>query len=584
MTLGVVLLIVSTLVSLTPPWMLKLIIDGFLGDEPVPGFLNRLATALSVSHYKIALLTVLAGGLLLMQLVSALATVYSMYLLVAVGLRMVFRLRCELFGHIQKLSLRFHDSTTVGDSLYRVTWDSYAAQALFNSGLVPALTALVGLAGIGGSMFTRDWLVMLAGLGVGLPLLALVRWMDRPMTSHSMRVQERESEVSTRVQETLSGIRAVQAFGREGFETERFRREAESSLVANLRLTVLQTASQAAVGVLLAAGTALVVWFGCYRGLTAGDVTMMVLYVGMLFKPLESLAYTAASIQGSVAGARRVFHILDQQPGVANAPDAVELSRRAAGQLTFDSVSFEYAPGQPVLKDISLELPAGATVALVGPSGAGKTTLVSLIMRFYDPNRGRILLDGQDLRKIKVESLRQNVSLVLQDPVLFGSTIGENIAYGRASSTPAEIEAAARAAGAHEFISALPLGYETQIGERGVSLSGGQRQRISIARAFLKDAPVLIMDEPTSALDAETEAHLLAAMERLKKGRTTIIIAHRLSTIRNADLIVAMRDGQVIECGSHAELLANPSLYAHLHSMQYGLAADSSEVASEVAR
>jgi ATP-binding cassette subfamily B protein/subfamily B ATP-binding cassette protein MsbA len=304
--------------------------------------------------------------------------------------------------------------------------------------------------------------------------------------------------------------------------------------------------------------------------LTAGDVVLMVAYVAMLYKPLETLAYMAATVQGAAAGARRVFTLLDATPDVTDSEGAITLPEMASGQVVLENVSFGYLENQHILHNISLQISAGETIALVGSSGAGKTTLVSLLLRFYDPTHGRITLDGYDLRTLKLQSLRRNVAIVLQEPVLFCASIRENIAYGRPDASIEAIKAAARAAGAHKFIEGLPNGYDAPIGERGVTLSGGQRQRLSIARAFLMDAPVLIMDEPTSALDAETEAHLLETLEQLMKGRTTIIIAHRLSTIRGADRIVVLQDGEVTEAGTHLELLARGSVYARLHSIQFG--------------
>ena len=571
---GLMLLLGGSLVSLLQPWPLKLVIDCVINGAPAPWWLKALSQAAGGAHHRLALLIILCAGLLIVHVLAGALTVLSTWALVAVGLRMVFRLRCELFDHMQRLSLRFHDSTSVGDALYRVTWDSYSVQAIFNGGLMPAITSLVTLVGIAAVMFTRDWIVTAIALGVAVPLILLVRRMDRPMTEHSLRVHERESEISTRVQETLSGIRAVLAFGQEAFESERFRRHAESSLRASLRLTVIQTLSQSLVTVLLAAGTALIIAIGAWRvlqgRLTAGDVVLMASYVAMLFKPIELLAYTATNVQGSVAGAHRVLAILDAQPDVADAPDALDLPGRARGAIRFENVSFGYDADRMVLRDVSFEVPAGATAALVGPSGAGKTTLVSLVLRFYDPTCGAVLLDGYDLRRLRLRSLRGNISLVLQDPVLFCASIAENIAYGRPSASRSEIEQAARAAGAHDFIMALPEGYDTRIGERGVNLSGGQKQRIAIARAFLKDAPVLVMDEPASALDAESESRLVEAVERLRAGRTTLIIAHRLSTARAADMIIVMDQGRIVETGTHEQLLAAGRLYARLYRMQFG--------------
>ena len=577
--LGLLVLLGASGAALLQPWPLKLVVDSVVGDQRPPSPLADLASTITAytalaAHPKFALLLILCLGVLALQSLVGVLEVLGTYLLVSVGLRMVFKLRCALFDHTQRLSLSFHDATAVGDSLYRVTWDTYCAQELFNSGIIPALTASFTLAGIACVMLAVNWGVTLVALMVGVPLVLFIRRLDRPMTESSLRVHERESDVSTRVQETLTGIRAVQAFGREEFEGARFRQHAKASMRANLRLTLLQTSSQAAIDLLLAAGTAAVIGVTAAQALagrlTVGDVVLLVAYVAMLYKPLETLAYTAAAAQSAAAGARRVFALLDTALDVADAEDAIELPGRVSGHLAFERVSFNYREGVRALRDVCLDIPAGATIALVGPSGAGKTTLASLLLRFYDPTAGRITFNGIDVRTFSLRSFRRNIALVLQEPVLFSASVRENIAYARPGVTLWEIEAAARAAGAHEFITALPKGYETEIGERGVTLSGGQRQRLSIARAFLKDAPILILDEPTSALDAKTEALLLEALELLKRGRTTLIIAHRLSTIRGADRIVVLQDGMVVEVGTHAELRHRGGPFQRLYDSQFG--------------
>jgi ATP-binding cassette subfamily B protein/subfamily B ATP-binding cassette protein MsbA len=554
----------STAATLLQPWPLKLVIDSVLGSEPPPA-------ALAVSS-KTALLGVLVAAMVGLQILVGALAMLGTNLVIRAALRVVFRLRCAVFEHLQKLSLAFHDTTKVGDSLYRIAWDTYAVQTLLNNAIVPATTATLTLVGIAVVMALRDWRITVAALAIAIPLVMLIRRLDQPMSRYSLRVHERESDVSSRVQETLTAIRAVQAFAREPLERERFERQAAASLHANLHLTLLQTGSQMVVSLLMAVGTAAVIWLAGRRALegalTPGDVVLLAAYLVMLYTPLETLAYTAVAVQGAAAGARRVLALLDVRPDVVDAPDAMPLPGRAAGELAFERVTFAYGTGRPALREVSFEVRRGESVAIVGASGAGKSTLASLVVRFYDPQSGRITMDGHDLRALTLRSLRENVALVLQDPIVFGASIRENIAYGRPGATAEDVERAARAANAHEFIAGLPEGYDTVAGERGVTLSGGQRQRISIARAFVKDAPVLILDEPTSALDAENERAILDALGRLMHGRTTLIIAHRLSTVRHADRIVVLQDGVVVEQGTHTELLARPTVYAHLHTLQ----------------
>ncbi len=575
---GLLLLLGASGVGLLQPWPLKLVLDSVVGSQPAPRWLSGLfegaSTHFTPGNPGLGALLVLCLGLLAIELVLGALHIGSAYLLNSVALRLVFKLRCALFDHVQRLSLGFHNQRAVGDSLYRITWDSYCIQAIFSEGLVPALTSGTTLLGIALVMLSRDWRLTAAAVGAAIPLILLIRRLDKPLSEQSTRVHEYESEVSTRVEETLVGIRAVQAYGREQFESERFRTKANASLRANLRLTVVQTASQALVGLVLAGGTAAVVWIsaqGVLQGrITPGDLVLLVAYVAMIFKPLETLAYTAGAVQSAGAGARRVLAVLDAAPEVVESRDAQALPARVEGHITLENLSFSYLRGVPVLHDLNLQIPAGCSLALVGPSGTGKTTLASLLLRFYDPSSGSITLDGRDLRGVTLKSLRQNIALVTQDPILFAASIRENIAYGRPGATQEEIEAAARAAGAHDFIQRLPDKYETQVAERGATLSSGQRQRLAIARAFLKDAPILILDEPTSALDVETEEALLQALERLMKGRTTLIIAHRLSTVRCADCIVVLREGSIEESGSHAELLARGGVYARMHELQFG--------------
>lgn len=573
---GLLLMLSGSVLALLQPWPLKFIMNVVATKSSPPAFL--IATQRFVAHLipigenKMGLIGLLCLALLLISLGSAAISVVSTWLLISSGLRMVFKLRCRVFEHIQRLPLSFHDATTVGDSLYRITWDTYSVQSLFNEGLVPGISSVVTLVGIAVVMVGQDWSIAVVALIIGCLLLLLVRRLEKPTTELSTRVHENESRVSTRVEQTLGGIRAVQAFGREAHESTRFANQARESLKANLRLTILQTASQSGVAVLFACGTAAVIWMTARRviagELSPGDIVLMVGYTALLFKPLETLSYTASSIQGSVAGAHRVFEILDKKSSISDSPTAAELKNPVRGKIEFDHVSFGYRPEQSVLRDVRLTIPAGSSVAMVGPSGAGKTTLAGLILRFYDPVKGRILLDGCDLREITLESLRRQIAMVPQEPVLFDVSIQENIAYSRPNATEQDVHAAARAAGAWDFIQALPKGFDTPIGERGVMLSGGQRQRLSLARAFLKDARIIVLDEPTTGLDAQTEADLLATLKRLMAGRTTIIIAHHLHTVRHVDQIIVLQGGELIQTGTHDQLLEQDGLYRHLYELQ----------------
>ena len=573
---GLLLMLSGSVLALLQPWPLKFIMNVVATKSSPPAFL--IATQRFVGHLipigenKMGLIGLLCLALLLISLGSAAISVVSTWLLISSGLRMVFKLRCRVFEHIQRLPLSFHDATTVGDSLYRITWDTYSVQSLFNEGLVPGISSVVTLVGIAVVMVGQDWSIAVVALIIGCLLLLLVRRLEKPTTELSTRVHENESRVSTRVEQTLGGIRAVQAFGREAHESTRFANQARESLKANLRLTILQTASQSGVAVLFACGTAAVIWMTARRviagELSPGDIVLMVGYTALLFKPLETLSYTASSIQGSVAGAHRVFEILDKKSSISDSPTAAELKNPVRGKIEFDHVSFGYRPEQSVLRDVRLTIPAGSSVAMVGPSGAGKTTLAGLILRFYDPVKGRILLDGCDLREITLESLRRQIAMVPQEPVLFDVSIQENIAYSRPNATEQDVHAAARAAGAWDFIQALPKGFDTPIGERGVMLSGGQRQRLSLARAFLKDARIIVLDEPTTGLDAQTEADLLATLKRLMAGRTTIIIAHHLHTVRHVDQIIVLRNGELIQTGTHDQLIKQDGLYRHLYELQ----------------
>lgn len=486
---------------------------------------------------------------------------------------MVQQLRCHASEQLHRLSFSYHDRTKVGDSLYRVAYDSQAAQSLLNGVVVPVGTALLLLVGALIVMLRINVLLTLVTLAAAPLFLMIIRGFRRVIDEQSRRYHQHESAIVATMQESLSSIRAIQAFTLEPETNQRFRSESEKSLSANERMTRTQLAYSACAGLAVAIGTAAVVAVAGHQvmlgRLSIGDILVFLAYLGMLYQPMNTLSQSASVMNSSRSQLERVFEIIDSIPEIQERPKARTLPS-VRGSLEFRAVSFGYDATRPVLHEIDLKIEPGEVVALLGRTGAGKTTMASLISRFYDPTGGALLLDGTDLRDLKLRWLRQQVSVVLQDPILFSSSIEENIAYGRPGATPPQIEEAAHRAQADEFIRSLPQGYGTLLGERGINLSGGQRQRLSIARAFLKNAPILILDEPTSALDVHTEEALLICLNELMRNRTTVMIAHRLSTIRHAHLAVVLDQGRIIERGSPEELIRRGGAFASMHQTAAG--------------
>jgi ATP-binding cassette subfamily B protein/subfamily B ATP-binding cassette protein MsbA len=558
------------------PWPMKILVDNVLNGLPAGPTLQRVMDLLpGVLTQQDLLIWSIVATVGLFVLGWALGMVGSLAK-IALGLRMTYDLAADLFAHLQRLSLRYHGRRPVGDTVRRVAEDSGSVSTIVKDALLPVLTSLFSLITMLGIMLNIDaGLTLLSLAALPLMIFALRRY-SRPMADRSYEQQEAEGTVYTIVEETLAAIPVVQAFAREDAADHRLRSATTNTLNTTLAVTRAQFKYKILIGLATAGATAAVLWFGANRALdgrlTVGDILVFISYLGSLYAPLESLMYTSSTIQEATGSARRVLEVLTETPEPSDRPGAIILPR-GFGHVSVENVTFGYEPGRPVLRGVTLEARPGETVAIVGTTGAGKSSLVSLVPRFADPWEGRVAIDGRDVRDVLLRSLRQQVATVPQEPLLFPVSITENIAYGRPYANQDEIEAAARAANAHHFIERLPEGYQTVVGERGVTLSGGQRQRIAIARALVKDAPILILDEPTSALDAESETGFLEALEQLAAGRTTLIIAHRLSTIRHADRIVVLQDGSVVELGTHAELLARQTLYARLYELQVGLVA-----------
>jgi ATP-binding cassette, subfamily B, bacterial len=554
-------------ITLAEPWPVAFMVDSVLGAKRVPA---PISAVIGTNTYALLIFGALLG-LAVAALTNGLSVLVE-FVNTKLEQRLVLDFRSDLFRHAQRLSLGYHDETSTGQLMSQINYESEAAGTLLMS-ILPLAQSAITLLGMFWIAFTLDPLLALLSLTVVPFIYYSVGFYSARIVPRLQHVRGLEWEAFSIIFEAMQMLRVVVAFGREGHEFRRFRNQGETAVDARVKLTVRQTLFSLAVNTLTAAGTALVLGFGAlhvlHHRLTVGELLVLLAYIAAVYKPLETLSSTMGSLQQQLVMVQGAFMLLDSEPEIRDAPDAIE-AREVRGAVEFGEVSFAYPGRDQTLADISFRVEPGGCVALVGPTGAGKTTLVSLLMRFYDPQAGRILLDGVDTRQLQVESLREQISVVLQIPQLFSGTIAENIRYGRLDASADEIVAAAQAANAHEFIAALPEGYETKLGEGGAQLSGGERQRICVARAFLKDAPVLVLDEPTSAIDSKTEGVILDALDQLVVGRTTFMIAHRLSTVRHADLIVVLDQGRVVEQGTHETLMFAGGLYRQLWEVQVG--------------
>jgi ATP-binding cassette subfamily B protein len=533
--------------ALLSPLPVKIAVDSVIGSHTPPAFLRAWLPA-ALFHSTTSTLVTAAVLLVLTTLLLYVQSLSCWILQTYTGEKLVLEFRAELFRHVQRLSLSYHDKRGTTDSTYRIQYDAACIQNVLVSGGLPLLTAGATLIGMIAVTISLDWQLALIALAVCPVLFSFTYFFGSHLRRQWRQVKEFESSAMSVVQEALGALRVVKAFGREQHEQERFLRRSQERLRNQVHVAYVQGRFDLFVGMTIAIGSAATLAVGVQHVraglLTMGNLLVVMAYLAQIYEPLKTISKKLGDLQNGLASADRAFALLDELPEVVERPCARSVTR-AAGKTAFRSVSFAYPNGPTVLHNISLTVEPGTRVGIAGRTGAGKSTLMSLLMRFYDPSEGAILLDDVDLRDYRLVDLRQQFAMVLQDPVLFSATIAENIAYASPSATQDQIVQAAKLANAHDFITALPDGYQTEVGERGMRLSGGERQRISLARAFLKDAPLLILDEPTSSVDVSTEAAIMDAMRRLMHGRTTFMIAHRLSTLENCDLRLEVEAGRI---------------------------------------
>jgi ATP-binding cassette subfamily B protein len=570
LSLAFVAVVGESVTDLLEPWPLKIVFDYVFASKHMPEWLAGAVGWLGEDKFATLNFAVLA--VLAIAALGALSSYFENYLTTTVGQWVMHDLRRVVYQHIQRLSLSFHDQKRTGDLISRVTSDIDAIQNLVSNVLLGIVVSVLTLLGMIGVMFYLSWEFTLIALMVTPALFLVVYQFTRRIKKASRAVRQKEGQVVSVLEEVLSSIRVVKAFAREDYEQKRFERESRESVETTLQARSLKAKLAPMVEIIVAAGTGLVLWYGARLvmtgALTSGALLVFLLYLGKMYKPMRDLSKMTDTISKATVGWERIREVLETETQVRNIRGA-RPAPPFKGKIEFDRVSFSYNENRGILDDLSLRIEPGQLAALVGPTGAGKTTIVSLLPRFYEFTSGQIRIDGQDIRRFKIKSLRQQISFVLQESLLFRAPVWQNIAYGKPEATRDEIVRAAKLANAHEFIEKMPEEYDTMIGERGVTLSGGQRQRITIARAIIRNAPILILDEPSSGLDPAAEKLVFDALANLMEGRTSIVIAHRLATVRRADVIFVIDSGKVIESGTHAELLAHGGLYSHLYELQF---------------
>jgi len=564
----------ESIAGLLEPWPLKIVLDDLLQGKNQHGWLHRFILATSGSAPR-NILIFACIAVLIIAVTDALCTYAEKYLTTNVGQWVAHDLRRTIYTHVQRLSLAYHDQQPTGDLISRVTVDIDSIQSFIVSGLLSILVDTMTLIGMIIVMFWVNWQFTLIALAVVPPLFFIVNTYTRKVKKASREVRKKEGRMVSVVSEVVSSIRVVKAFSREDYEIRRFEGESLEAVEAALAARSLKARLVPIVNIVTAIGTCAVLWFGAQMAMSGnlapGSLVVFVFYLGKMYKPMQDISKTIDAYSKAATGFDRIQEILrsddevHDQPGARKAP-------QFKGEVEFEHVAFAYKEDEPVLRDVSLHVEPGTMVALIGPTGAGKTTIINLIARFYDPTSGLIKIDGTDIRQFTQKSLRSQISFVLQDTVLFSGTIWDNIAYGSPDASHSRIVKAAEAANAMEFIEKLPNKFSTAVGERGVTLSGGQRQRIAIARALVRNTPILVLDEPTSGLDAASEQLVVEALERLMEGKTSIVIAHRLSTIRRSNQIFVIENGVVAESGTHDELLQHgDGIYKKLHDLQANL-------------